>query len=48
MKQNPEQNKSEIVYSFQERALELLVRRLFTAARKSGIKRMVVAGGVGS
>ncbi len=46
MKQNPEQNKSEIVYSFQERALELLVRRLFTAARKSGIKRMVVAGGV--
>ena len=46
IKQNPEQEKSEIVYSFQERALELLVRRLFTAARKSGIKKMVVAGGV--
>lgn len=46
LKQNPDQNKSDIVYSFQERALELLVRRLFTAARKSGIKKMIVAGGV--
>lgn len=46
LKQNPGQDKSEIVYSFQERALELLVRRLFTAARNSGIKNMVVAGGV--
>lgn len=46
IKQNPDQDKSEIVYSFQERALELLVRRLFTSARKSGIKKMVVAGGV--
>jgi N6-L-threonylcarbamoyladenine synthase len=46
IKQNPDQNKADIVYSFQERALELLVRRLFTASRKSGIKKMVVAGGV--
>ncbi|PKL18014.1 MAG: tRNA (adenosine(37)-N6)-threonylcarbamoyltransferase complex transferase subunit TsaD [Spirochaetae bacterium HGW-Spirochaetae-5] len=46
IKQNPDQNKADIVYSFQERALELLVRRLFTASRKSGINRMVVAGGV--
>ena len=46
IRQNPEQDKREIVYSFQERALELLIRRLFTAARKSGIKKMVVAGGV--
>lgn len=46
IRENPGQDKSEIVYSFQERALELLVRRLFTAARKSGIKKMVVAGGV--
>lgn len=46
IKQNPEQEKSEIVYSFQERALELLVRRLFTASRRSGIKRMIIAGGV--
>jgi len=46
IRQNPDQNRADIVYSFQERALELLVRRLFTAARKSGIKKMVVAGGV--
>jgi N6-L-threonylcarbamoyladenine synthase len=46
IKLNPEQDKREIVYSFQERALELLVRRLFTAARKPGIKKMIVAGGV--
>lgn len=46
IKQNPDHDKSEIVYSFQERALELLVRRLFTAARKTGIKKMVIAGGV--
>jgi len=46
LKQNPGQEKSEIVYSFQERALELLVRRLFTASRKSGIKKMIIAGGV--
>ena len=46
IKQNPDQNKSDVVYSFQERALELLVRRLFTASRKSGINKMVVAGGV--
>ena len=36
----------EIVYSFQERALELLSRRLFNAAREEGIKKMVIAGGV--
>ena len=46
IKQNPDQEKSDVVYSFQERALELLVRRLFTASRKTGIKKMVVAGGV--
>jgi len=46
IKKNPDYDKSEIVYSFQERALESLVRRMFTAARKSEIKRMIVAGGV--
>lgn len=46
IKQNPGQDRAEIVYSFQERALELLVRRLFTASRKAGIKKMIVAGGV--
>ena len=46
IKKNPGYDKSEIVYSFQERALEFLLRRMFTAARRSGIKRMIVAGGV--
>lgn len=46
IKSNPGGDIPEIVYSFQERALELLSRRLFTAARDEGIKRMVVAGGV--
>jgi len=46
IKGNPEGDIPEIVYSFQERALELLKRRLFTAARLEGIKKMVVAGGV--
>ncbi|MCL2156356.1 MAG: tRNA (adenosine(37)-N6)-threonylcarbamoyltransferase complex transferase subunit TsaD [Leptospirales bacterium] len=48
IKKNPGYDKSEIVYSFQESALEFLVRRMFTAARKTGIKRMIVAGGVAS
>lgn len=46
IKANPGDDIPEIVYSFQERALELLSRRLFTAAREEGIKRMVIAGGV--
>ncbi len=46
IKSNPGDDIPEIVYSFQERALELLSRRLFTAARAEGIKKMVVAGGV--
>ena len=46
IRKNPDYDKSEIVYSFQESALEFLVRRMFTAARKSGIKKMIVAGGV--
>ncbi|MDR3238344.1 MAG: tRNA (adenosine(37)-N6)-threonylcarbamoyltransferase complex transferase subunit TsaD [Spirochaetia bacterium] len=43
---NPSADKAEIVYAFQERALELLVRRVFAFARKRGIKRIVAAGGV--
>ena len=43
---NPGSDPSEIVYSFQERALELLIRRLFAAARLRGVNTMVVAGGV--
>ncbi len=46
IKQNPDAKKEDIVYSFQERALELLIRRLFYAARKFRIKDIVVAGGV--
>lgn len=46
IKNNPEADIPEIVYSFQESALELLVRRLFSSARDLGIKRLVVAGGV--
>lgn len=46
IKSNPDDDVPEIVYSFQERALELLARRLFSAAREEGIKKMVVAGGV--
>ncbi|HPB80507.1 MAG TPA: tRNA (adenosine(37)-N6)-threonylcarbamoyltransferase complex transferase subunit TsaD [Spirochaetota bacterium] len=46
MKENPGTPLEEIVYSFQERALELLVRRVFTAARKQSVATIVVAGGV--
>lgn len=45
-KQNPTIPKEEIVFSFQERALEILVRRLFEAVNAFNIKRVVVAGGV--
>ncbi len=43
---NPEADRSEIVYAFQERALEVLVRRVFAAARERGLEKIVVAGGV--
>lgn len=46
IKKNPDADKSETVYSFQERALEILVRRTFAAAREYGIRDIVVAGGV--
>ncbi len=46
IKANPGNDIPEIVYSFQERALELLLRRLFLTAREEGIKTMVIAGGV--
>ncbi|HPS57333.1 MAG TPA: tRNA (adenosine(37)-N6)-threonylcarbamoyltransferase complex transferase subunit TsaD [Spirochaetota bacterium] len=46
MKQNPGADTAEVAWSFQERALEILSRRLFASARSRGIKKMVVAGGV--
>ncbi len=48
IKKNPNAEKREIVYSFQERALEVLIRRVFKAAREYRIKDIVVAGGVAS
>lgn len=46
IKNNPDADKAEVVYAFQERALEILTRRVFTASRDRGIKEIVVAGGV--
>ncbi len=45
-KTHPDVPKEEIVFSFQERALEIVVRRLFEAVKKFGVNRIVVAGGV--
>lgn len=46
LKANPESAPCEIAYSFQESALEILVRRAFAAARDLGISNIVIAGGV--
>ncbi|HSV96180.1 MAG TPA: tRNA (adenosine(37)-N6)-threonylcarbamoyltransferase complex transferase subunit TsaD [Spirochaetota bacterium] len=43
---NPLADRAELVHAFQERALEILVRRVFAASREFGIPRIVVAGGV--
>ncbi len=46
LKHNPDADRTEVAYGFQERVLELLVRRAFAAARLRGIRSIVVAGGV--
>jgi N6-L-threonylcarbamoyladenine synthase len=46
VKKNPLVDKSGIVYCFQERAFEILVRKAFWAARQYNIKKIVIAGGV--
>jgi N6-L-threonylcarbamoyladenine synthase len=46
VKKNPGADRAGLVHGFQERALELLVRRAFSAARSRGIRSIVVAGGV--
>ena len=46
IKANPGADKAGIVYAFQERALELLVRRTSDFASKRGIKKIIAAGGV--
>ncbi len=48
MRKYPDTPVEEVAWSFQERALEILVRRLFHASKETGIKRLVVAGGVAS
>jgi N6-L-threonylcarbamoyladenine synthase len=46
VRENPGSDINELVYSFQERALELLVRRAFAASRRLSVKNIIVAGGV--
>jgi N6-L-threonylcarbamoyladenine synthase len=46
IRENPSADRSDIVFSFQERALELVVRKAFKAAREYGINDIVIAGGV--
>lgn len=46
IRQNPDADTAEIVWSFQERAIEILARRVFTIARRHNITTIVVAGGV--
>jgi N6-L-threonylcarbamoyladenine synthase len=46
LKTNPDADPAGVVHGFQERVLELLVRRAFAAARERGIRSLVVAGGV--
>ena len=48
VKKNTNIDKAEIVYSFQESALELLVRKVFSLSRKKNIVDIVIAGGVAS
>ena len=43
---HPEADPAEMAHAFQERALEILVRRVYAASREFGIPRIVVAGGV--
>ena len=46
LKANPDADPAGVVHGFQERVLEILVRRAFAAARERGIRSLVVAGGV--
>ncbi|MDY6934321.1 MAG: tRNA (adenosine(37)-N6)-threonylcarbamoyltransferase complex transferase subunit TsaD [Spirochaetota bacterium] len=48
VKKNPDMDTREIAYSFQERSLEILIRRVLAAARLYKIKDIVVTGGVAS
>lgn len=46
LKMHPDADPAGVVHGFQERVLEILVRRAFSAARDRGIRSLVVAGGV--
>jgi len=46
LKKHPGAGRAEVAHAFQERVLEILVRRVFAAARGRGVKNIVVAGGV--
>ncbi len=46
LKTHPDADRAEVTHGFQERVLEILVRRAFAAARERGIGSLVVAGGV--
>ena len=46
MREHPDDDVAEVVYGFQERALEILVRRVFAASKRLGVGTIVVAGGV--
>ena len=46
IEKNPDAPKEEIVYAFQESAVEILLSRLILAAEKHGTENIVVAGGV--
>ncbi|MDA3899494.1 MAG: tRNA (adenosine(37)-N6)-threonylcarbamoyltransferase complex transferase subunit TsaD [Spirochaetes bacterium] len=46
VRSNPDYDMAEVAYSFQESAIEILIRRTFAAARDLGLTDIVVAGGV--
>jgi N6-L-threonylcarbamoyladenine synthase len=46
LRENSNADITEVCWAFQESALELLFRRLYTAVREYGIRTIVIAGGV--
>ncbi len=48
IKNNPDASVADVVYGFQESALEILIRNVFASARELSINTIVVAGGVAS
>jgi N6-L-threonylcarbamoyladenine synthase len=46
LKTHPDADRAEVAHAFQERVLEILVRRVFAAARMRAVTQIAVAGGV--